>query len=178
MLNQIFTDAFAGLVEEIAAGYVARAEEAFAKLADTEDGRISKSRKKSLSIWNKDFRFVQHLLESNRAPANPDWSYGLNRKSLDYRANKFAEEQVAGFIAKLSAKLYGTTDVTVVRADTFAGRFQIRASLGGRHVYVEQDRVFKVSPKGKYFYQWPARIYVDGKFTPEEEFKSLAAAQA
>jgi hypothetical protein len=96
-----------------------------------------------------------------------------NPERIDGFAQKCAEDQVAGFVAKLEKKLCDLTDCEVV--DVKGPSFVIRGNVGNRHVVVRQDIILKRSSKGTLFNQFPARIYVDGKFTPESKFKGLGA---
>ena len=99
----------------------------------------------------------------------------LDEQRVEKFAQQNAEDQVASFTAKLIAKLGDLTDVKLVRIDLRSFEFTIVGKLDGAHVRVEQQVVFKTSIKGNHFCQWPARIYVDGKFTSEAAFKKLAA---
>ena len=97
----------------------------------------------------------------------------LNLERLDKHAQDFADAQVDSFIHKLESKIGHLTDVSLVLRGN--GEFTIWGMQGDARVKVDQQVVFKVSSKGTFFLQWPARIYVDGKFTPEAKFKLLAA---
>jgi hypothetical protein len=83
----------------------------------------------------------------------------------------YADQQVNSMVAKLEEKLVGCTDVSVPRFD--GDTFVVRARKGAHSVTLDQSRIINVSPKGKLFHQWPARIYVDGKFTSAAAFKKL-----
>ena len=98
---------------------------------------------------------------------------GVNLTRLQKDADEYARFAIESFVAKLTKKLAALTGVEVKRAD--GATFVITGMLGERRVRVEQTQVFKVSSKGTPFHQWPARIYVDGKFTSEAAFKKLAA---
>lgn len=98
---------------------------------------------------------------------------GIRQEWLEKQSGIYAEQTVAAFVAKLTAKLGALTDVEVKRAD--GATFMITGKLGDRLVTVKQQQVLKFSTHGTPFHQWPARIYVDGKFTPEAAFKKLAA---
>lgn len=98
---------------------------------------------------------------------------GVSEEWLAKCAAEYAEATIQSFVAKLTKKLGALTDVEVRRAD--GATFVITGKLGDKAVRVEQSQIFKVSPRGTFFHQWPARIYVDGKFTPEAAFKKLAA---
>lgn len=88
-------------------------------------------------------------------------------------ADEAAEEDAARFGGKLQAKLPGLADVRCecLRSE---GRIVLTGTLGERLVEVSQTPVFKVSPKGKPFNQFPALIYLDGQRTTEAAYKALA----
>ena len=98
---------------------------------------------------------------------------GVDAARLQKAGDEYAEAVLAEFVGKLSRKLAGVTEVKVVRADA-NGTFIITGKLGDALVSIEQQKIWKVSSKGLFFHQWPARIYVDGKFTPEAAFKKIA----
>ncbi len=97
-----------------------------------------------------------------------------NPERIEKFAQQVAEAQVAGFVAKLEKKLCDLTDCEV--CDVSGPTFVIRGRVGERKVVVRQDIILKMSNKGTLFNQFPARIYVDGKFTPENKFKMEVAA--
>lgn len=86
-------------------------------------------------------------------------------------AGRYGEAMAANFIEKFNAKLGEVENVECQRASS--GWLLFTATKGGHKVTVDQARVLKVSSNGKWFHQWPARIYVDGKFTPEAKFKAM-----
>jgi hypothetical protein len=52
-------------------------------------------------------------------------------------------------------------------------RFRIVGIKNDRSICIEQDRIVNVSPKGTLFNQFPARIYVNGKFTSAAAYAKL-----
>jgi hypothetical protein len=88
-------------------------------------------------------------------------------------AERQARDVVAAFVQKLERKLGDLDHVEMTRTDGAA--FTLTGTLGGRRIRVEQTVVFKASSRGRPFHQFPARIYVDGRFTPEADFQRLAA---
>lgn len=97
---------------------------------------------------------------------------GCDDAALLRYATRIATESAEETIAKLVKKLGTLTEAAITNRD--AGQFTLIGMLGARRVCVEQQRVFKFSSKGTPFNQWPARIYVDGKFTPEAAFAKLS----
>jgi hypothetical protein len=98
---------------------------------------------------------------------------GVVADRLQRAGDEYAKATIQSFVAKLTKKLGSLTEVEVLWAT--GDQFTITGKLGERKVVVHQDRVFKVSQQGTPFHQWPARIYVDGKFTPEASFKKMEA---
>ena len=54
----------------------------------------------------------------------------------------------------------------------YNNEFKLSGTVFGSSVYIKQQVVFKRSIIGNDFVQFPARIYLDGKFTPEDVYKS------
>jgi hypothetical protein len=97
--------------------------------------------------------------------------YALDDARLAAAAKQFADETVAAWAAKIDAKLGELTDAEVRHLD--GTRFNIVGMKGDRRVCIEQDMIVNVSNKGTLFNQFPARIYVDGKFTSAAKFAAL-----
>lgn len=170
---------FDGYKEEAAKWFEDRIRKAFAAIPVAEDGERYAPKRQ---VWGKPFsyedqqnrkayetclRFIRH--EGGR----PSGALSLSDQYLAKIAAQFGEDQVAGFIAKLEGKLGDLEDVTVELRPN--AEFTLRGRLGEKSVRVDQQVVFKTSSRGTFFLQWPARIYVDGAFTPEKEYKALAA---
>lgn len=95
----------------------------------------------------------------------------LNTDRLNTLAVEYAKATVAAWEAKISAKLGELEGAELIRG---AGNtFTLTGTKGGRRVRIEQDMIVNVSSQGTLFNQFPARIYVDGKFTPAAKFAAL-----
>jgi hypothetical protein len=93
------------------------------------------------------------------------------------------EEKVASFslaqaelfaddlIAKINAKAGELTDAKTIRVSN--ANFVITGKKGDKQVTIEQNQIINVSVKGKLFNQYPARIYVNGKFTSAAAFNRM-----
>jgi hypothetical protein len=165
---------------EAAGWFEGRVRKQFAKLAESYgDGEKIKLFARVPAANQATFALVRSCCAVVDADGNPVVSgsgrdfYVIDEARLAKKAAEFGEDQVAGFVAKLEKKLGDLTAVELIRAGN--GEFVIAGKLGDRAVRVDQQVVFKVSSKGTFFLQWPARIYVEGKFTPEKAFKELAA---
>ena len=92
------------------------------------------------------------------------------------KMNKYAQEQAELFadelIAKVNVKAGELTDSKVLRVS--GANFRITGGMkGDKKVMIEQNQIINVSVKGKLFNQFPARIYVDGKFYSAAAFKKI-----
>ena len=101
-------------------------------------------------------------------------TYHINEDRLAANGKKYAEAVVAEWAGKIEAKL-GELDGAEVKTMTGVA-FLITGTRNGRKVTIEQQMILQSSPKGTLFNQFPARIYVDGKFTPEAKYKAAFAA--
>jgi hypothetical protein len=84
-------------------------------------------------------------------------------------AKRYGEETATGWYYKMSTKLGKATDVKAI-SDPTRGNLTLSGTVNGFNVVIEQQVVYKMSSKGTPFHQFPARIYVDGKFMTEAEF--------
>lgn len=155
-------------------------EEAKQMFIDRANRKIDALRDEAGTIRRYNFRdYSKHAFASrfitwadNRMA--PGCEGVVNTAWLEKNANDFANAQVDSFIAKLEGKIGHLTDcVLQLRGN---GEFTIRGMQGDEQVVVDQQVVFKVSSKGTFFLQWPARIYVNGKFVSEKNFKAAQAA--
>jgi hypothetical protein len=97
----------------------------------------------------------------------------IDEMKLNKAANDYAEAAVAEWLSKIEGKLGNLENTTV---QSFGGcRYTIFGTRAGKKVTIEQDVIVKSSTKGLLFNQFPARIYVDGKFTSETKYKAAFA---
>jgi hypothetical protein len=86
-------------------------------------------------------------------------------------AAAYAAATIEAWAAKIDQKIGDLTGAEVKALD--GARFRITGNKGVRSVVIEEDRIFYVSPKGTLFNQFPARIYVNGKFTSAAAYAKL-----
>lgn len=173
-MTDLFKDAFAPLKPLIIAdyeGYVTRIIKRYTETWDT----MSDAAK--LSIWRGNdgtWRFARRfaVMDSDRPRARPTGE--VNAAWLRKNAEESADAQIAAFAAKLEKKLGTLGDFTATF--TRGADFIITGTRNGHRVVVEQQTVFKVSTHGTPFNQFPARIYVDGKFTPAADYDRAVSA--
>jgi len=164
--------AFDALVPGIEADYIDYVKRTWKRLHENYDAQGLRKLANSSSNDGAAYRNVLRPYKKSE-PGNykVDAPYTLNEERLAKDAKEYAELQVARFVAKLTKKLQ---DLDTVEEPVIRGRiFTLNGTMGGRKVHVDQDQILKVSPKGNLFNQWPARIYVDGKFISEAQFKKL-----
>ena len=97
--------------------------------------------------------------------------YVLDADRVAAAATAFAEATVATWADKIAAELGELDSAEVRHLDGY--RFAVTGSKGDRKIRIEQDMIVNVSSKGTLFNQFPARIYVDGKFTPAAKYAAL-----
>jgi hypothetical protein len=102
----------------------------------------------------------------------------FNRQTGEIRADRvevaaaaYAAATIEAWAAKIDQKVGDLTDAEVQALD--GARFRITGTKNGSNVVIEQDMIVNVSPKGKLFNQFPARIYVNGKFTSAAAYAKL-----
>lgn len=97
----------------------------------------------------------------------------LSEKKLAIFSAQQAHFAVESWAEKIDGKLGELDSVSVNKFGNCA--FVIFGTRAGKKVKIEQSVVLKMSNRGTWFNQFPARIYVDGKFTSEAAYKKLFA---
>lgn len=98
-------------------------------------------------------------------------SYILNDAKLAKIATEYGYAASLDWFRKTNEKV-GALERPRLVGNAF-GDIEIRGTRCGKSVTLQQQRVFKVSVLGKPYLQFPARLYVDAKFTPEKEYHSI-----
>lgn len=162
-------EAFDPIADVAAAGYERRVREAFEAFRD-ENGEVRRPGRAhpKAATFGRCARYVRSAPGFYGRTTDP---LIIADDFLAKEAAQFGKDQVAGFVAKLEGKIGDLTDVSLTMRNN--GEFTILGKIGDRLVRVEQIVVFKVSSTGQFFLQWPARIYVNGQFTPEKKFKEI-----
>ena len=129
-----------------------------------------------LKRYRSDMRaeFVKPALEATEVMpiSKIPVAWAISEEKLAAYAAKYAERAVATWAGKIKAKV-GNLDNAEVRS--YGGTtFRVFGERAGAKVEIEQTMIINVSPRGKPFNQFPARIYVDGKFTSEKAYKEMA----
>jgi hypothetical protein len=109
----------------------------------------------------------------NETPNSMNGILTLDEKRLSFGANLYAEAATLEWEAKINAKL---GDLENVQIKQFQGAsFLISGHRKNHAVAIDQDMILKSSSRGTLFNQFPARIYVDGKFTSEKKYHAMFA---
>lgn len=119
----------------------------------------------------KNLRGLCDYVPSAQGAWNNRGSYTLNTDKVTKEATECALATIETWHTKIQAKMGQLESATVHQLDGLS--FHITGTKAGHRVSIKQTMMINVSPKGKPFNQFPARIYVDGKFTPEAQFKKL-----
>ncbi len=112
---------------------------------------------------------IRHMAVSNGSSMSSE--YSLNADLVALGAEAFADATIVAWADKINEKLGELENAEVCSLDGF--RFRIVGQKAGRKVCIEQDMILNVSNKGKLFNQFPARIYVDGKFTSAAKYAAI-----
>lgn len=97
----------------------------------------------------------------------------LDEVKLAINAQHYADAAAQAWRDKIDAKIGDLENVSIKK---WSGcNFLISGHRNGKAVAIDQNIVTKASPRGRLFNQFPARIYVDGKFTSESKYKKLFA---
>lgn len=138
-----------------------------------------------LNAWSPEYK----ERERDRAAMAPIWTllvndgpkygpeeskvYRLNEEKLKEKATQYGIAMATQWATKTEGKL--GTDPTDVKLGRTGDNFSLHMLKNGVPVYITQQVIFKVSSKGLPYNQFPALIYVNGKFTPEAKFKAAFA---
>lgn len=171
-MTTAFATAFADYAPILVADFVRYYTRVVESLIESYDGKLMGLGNMGTQDGAR-YRAARGYIQSEGTTPGTMRAIGVNTKRLALDADTYAAATIASFVAKLTKKLESLSDVEVLRAN--GDNFVITGKLGSRNVSVHQDRIMNTSPKGMLFHQWPARIYVDGKFTSEAAFKKLEA---
>jgi len=114
----------------------------------------------------------QHLVNEDVDNTNRYAPKKIDEDRLNKLAIQYADDQVAGFVHKLSLKLVDLKNVKLSKVQGYS--FVIRGNLpNGDTVGVVQNLKYNTSKYGVPFIQWPALISVNGASISELDFQNL-----
>lgn len=96
----------------------------------------------------------------------------LTEDFLQKEAATYGEEQANAFLGKLLRKLEGTTDPELLFESGDGANFSMVLKAGDSRVAVHQQAVMKFDKSCMPYHQFPARLYLDGKFLSEAAFRA------
>lgn len=94
----------------------------------------------------------------------------ISPEKLEIAAQRYADAVAESLAHKIMSKAGELDDAEIKYLDGM--RFKLTGTKNGHAVMIEQSVVLKRSPLGLLFNQFPALIYVDGKFKSEFEYKT------
>lgn len=97
--------------------------------------------------------------------------YYINEDLLKAHAAEYGNTVATEWYRKMQDKLVNITDVKVSMLHGNHGDITVDGINSGKKIHINQQTVFKFSTRGTPYHQFPALIYVNGKFTPEAEYK-------
>lgn len=168
MTTTAITTAIQGQTEQLAAIYAAAYRGAYAR---TEQWKVQFPGHSPFdNRWAAgDARMAQRV--TGYVNCMPGTEH-LDEAEVAKVATRDAEALAANYAAKVEAKAAGMADVTVSAMDA-SGAFVVTGTKAGRAVEIRQSIVTKTSPKGNWFHQFPALVYIDGKKSTEKALKAL-----
>ncbi len=124
-----------------------------------------------LTDAQKDAQALVHSVISRHANLvkAPVRGYVMDEAELARRAEKYGEEAALQWFYKTNRKLGQLTSATLHRDDN--GEVLVSGEKDGCKVVLRQQVVTKWAPvRREVFHQFPALLYLDGKFTPEADY--------
>jgi hypothetical protein len=175
---QDLVSTFNQLKPGLAQDYVDSATRTLKRLADKHGADLRKLGRAHGGADARDYRAYSHYIRWSSDSFVTEVYAGIQEDYLAKAAAQYADDQIAAFTKKLIKKLGDLYNVVIHDLRSSSLTFSISGEFAGHKVHVRQDRIINCSPKGNLFHQWPARISVDGKFTPESAYKKMVAAAA
>ncbi len=114
-------------------------------------------------------RIVNNLIARHATPVNKRTGYVLDEARLAELAKRYGDEVAMQWFYKTNRKLGVLTNPRLVRDD--GANVEVTGTKAGHAIRMAQQVVQKWAPVSReVFHQFPALIYVDGKFTPEADY--------
>jgi hypothetical protein len=182
-MTQELRDAIEGYKPQIADRFMGQVAGMFEQLVKRfGDGLNGIYNSPSGSTWSQTVKPCSSSVSRETGKAESSYRpgeqrYFLDQEKLRAQAIKYADATAARWYEKIVAKLGpGVSGIMVVQLGSFG--FVLRATRGTQRVKLEQSLIVNVSPKGKLFNQFPARLYVDGKFMSEAAYRAAGSQEA
>lgn len=105
-----------------------------------------------------------------------DGNYHIDQTAAADKGREYADATIDAWHDKIMYKVKDLQNSTIHHID--GNRFMISGERDGKQIRIEQDMIINRSANGLLFNQFPARIYVDGKFHSEAAYKKLTGDDA
>jgi hypothetical protein len=127
--------------------------------------------------WNREEGDLTKFAAHTYSPSSTDAVYTneINMAKVEAAAQAEAEATCLAWYKKLVGKLGAVESATLHYSGVGSYCLTVTKAGCADSIRIEQQIVYKVSSRGGWFAQFPARIYVGGKFTPEKQFKAMFA---
>lgn len=96
----------------------------------------------------------------------------IDEAKVEANAAQEAQDALLAWHKKIIGKVGAVESATLVCG---GHNYTLDIVKGGKAIRIDQNIVWKTTIRGTWFAQFPARIYVDGKFAPEAKFKAMFA---
>ncbi len=129
--------------------------------------------------WNRtegDLARFAAVVHDPSSSNNTVYSNEIDMAKVEAAAQTEAEETCLMWYKKLVRKLGAVESANLHYSGLGAYCLTVGKAGFADTIRIDQQIVWKMSSRGAWFPQFPARIYVGGKFTPEAKFKALCAA--
>ncbi len=122
--------------------------------------------------WSRPFQAIRDSIHQEVSPSGRTSTYSIDETKLRSNAKRYGEQVSLEWYNKLREKLGELENVTVSPPNR-GGDIVVTGEHKDNKVYIDQQRIFNVSPLGTPFHQFPARIYVNGEFIGEALYKKV-----
>ncbi len=158
---------------ELEARFISHMERSLARLQEKFGANLKGiANSTSYTFWSEQVRPLTHNTAASNGTYRPgEANYVLVPEKVAAAAAAFAEATVLAWEAKITAKLGELDSAKVTRMG--GAEFNITGTRNGMDVRITQQMIVNVSSKGTLYNQFPALIYVNGKFTSAAKYAKL-----
>jgi hypothetical protein len=177
LINPTLRAAFEAQAPQLAAEFETFVRKRYEQLFAEFEGKIpAYPPRESTDVYTvQDIRMVLDPvsdIEKNGKPHDAKaWTLTLNEGKLKSEAIKYGDEAAVQWFLKTNEKL-GALEQPELVLDR-GGNLIVTGTRDGKKISLSQQRILKRSPLGTLFHQFPAHLYVDGKFHTEAAYKKL-----
>jgi hypothetical protein len=142
-----------------------------------EDGMGFNRRNQYNAVANESMRFsASYRYGTGENMGRLVYSAQIDNAEVESVARDEAAATLLAWHKKLVGKLGKVESCEIVSRGNYTYNLTVRKAGVADEIRIEQQIVWKTASRThKWFAQFPARIYVGGKFTPEAKFKAMTA---